>query len=218
MFFIVEVVIVDQMSVFGIGSVEYVLASEQFSQNRHVGRMDESSLQYRPYDRGTPARRKGEMGHLLCLRGAGRPVGAPKGARRLSWKRFQMLEKSYTLPWCLQGAALPLADHRRAEAPRRGDEAAPRSPPRGSVSTVTVTKESRVTTKMILDCDPGHDDAIAILLALGSPQIDLLGITTIGGNHSLEKVTFNARAVCELAGRHFSDVSYSFSSIFYRYA
>ena len=58
-----------------------------------------------------------------------------------------------------------------------------------------------MTTKMILDCDPGHDDAIAILLALGSPEIDLLGITTIGGNHSLEKVTFNARAVCELAGR-----------------
>ena len=58
-----------------------------------------------------------------------------------------------------------------------------------------------MATKMILDCDPGHDDAIAILLALGSPEIDLLGITTIGGNHSLEKVTFNARAVCELAGR-----------------
>ena len=58
-----------------------------------------------------------------------------------------------------------------------------------------------MTTKMILDCDPGHDDAIAILLALGSPQIDLLGITTIGGNHSLEKVTFNARAVYELADR-----------------
>lgn len=58
-----------------------------------------------------------------------------------------------------------------------------------------------MATKMILDCDPGHDDAIAILLALGSPQIDLLGITTIGGNHSLEKVTYNARAVCELAGR-----------------
>ena len=58
-----------------------------------------------------------------------------------------------------------------------------------------------MTTTMILDCDPGHDDAIAILLALGSPDVDLLGITTIGGNHSLEKVTYNARAVCELAGR-----------------
>ena len=57
-----------------------------------------------------------------------------------------------------------------------------------------------MATKMILDCDPGHDDAIAILLALGSPQVDLLGITTIGGNHSLEKVTYNARALCELAG------------------
>ena len=58
-----------------------------------------------------------------------------------------------------------------------------------------------MTTTMILDCDPGHDDAIAILLALGSPDVDLLGITTIGGNHSLDKVTYNARAVCELAGR-----------------
>lgn len=57
-----------------------------------------------------------------------------------------------------------------------------------------------MATKMILDCDPGHDDAIAILLALGSPEIDLLGITTIGGNHSLEKVTYNARALYELAG------------------
>lgn len=53
---------------------------------------------------------------------------------------------------------------------------------------------------MILDCDPGHDDAIAILLALGSPRVDLLGITTVGGNHSLDKVTHNARALCELAG------------------
>lgn len=53
---------------------------------------------------------------------------------------------------------------------------------------------------IILDCDPGHDDAVAILLALGNPEINLLGITTIGGNQSLDKVTFNARAVAELAG------------------
>ncbi|ARD42640.1 nucleoside hydrolase [Actinomyces gaoshouyii] len=58
-----------------------------------------------------------------------------------------------------------------------------------------------MATTMILDCDPGHDDAIAILLALGSPEVDLIGITTIGGNHGLDKVTHNARAVCELAGR-----------------
>jgi len=57
-----------------------------------------------------------------------------------------------------------------------------------------------VATSIILDCDPGHDDAIAILMALGSPEIDLIGITTVGGNHSLDKVTYNARAVCEVAG------------------
>lgn len=58
--------------------------------------------------------------------------------------------------------------------------------------------------KIILDCDPGHDDAVAILLALGNPEIDLLGITTVGGNQSLNKVTYNARAVLEMA--HAQDV------------
>lgn len=58
--------------------------------------------------------------------------------------------------------------------------------------------------KIILDCDPGHDDAVAILLALGNPNIDLLGVTTVGGNQSLEKVTYNARAV--LAKAHADDV------------
>ncbi|AGF73020.1 nucleoside hydrolase [Corynebacterium halotolerans] len=54
--------------------------------------------------------------------------------------------------------------------------------------------------KIILDCDPGHDDAVAILLAAGNPGIELLGITTIGGNQTLEKVTYNARQVCTVAG------------------
>lgn len=54
--------------------------------------------------------------------------------------------------------------------------------------------------KIILDCDPGHDDAIAILLAAGNPEIDLLGITTVAGNQTLEKVTRNAQAVCQVAG------------------
>lgn len=58
--------------------------------------------------------------------------------------------------------------------------------------------------KIILDCDPGHDDAVAILLAVGSPRIELLGVTTVGGNQSLEKVTYNARAVLEKA--HATDV------------
>ena len=46
--------------------------------------------------------------------------------------------------------------------------------------------------KIILDCDPGHDDAIAILLAAGNPAIDLLGITTVSGNHNVDNTTRNA--------------------------
>ncbi|AKE39624.1 Inosine-uridine nucleoside N-ribohydrolase [Corynebacterium camporealensis] len=56
-------------------------------------------------------------------------------------------------------------------------------------------------TKIILDCDPGHDDAVALLLALGNPDIEVLGVTTVGGNNSLEKVARNARVVLEVAGR-----------------
>jgi inosine-uridine nucleoside N-ribohydrolase len=57
-----------------------------------------------------------------------------------------------------------------------------------------------VTVPLLLDCDPGHDDAFAILLAAGSPLADLLAITTVGGNGTLEHVTENARRVCTLAG------------------
>ena len=55
---------------------------------------------------------------------------------------------------------------------------------------------------IIIDTDPGQDDAIAILLALASPdEIDVLGITTVAGNVPLELTKKNARIVCELAGK-----------------
>jgi inosine-uridine nucleoside N-ribohydrolase len=56
-------------------------------------------------------------------------------------------------------------------------------------------------TPVLLDCDPGHDDAIALLLALASPELELLGVTTVAGNQTLAKTTANALRVLELAGR-----------------
>jgi len=58
-----------------------------------------------------------------------------------------------------------------------------------------------VTVPIVVDCDPGHDDAIAILLALASPEVELRGVTTVAGNQTLEKTTRNALKVLELAGR-----------------
>ena len=55
--------------------------------------------------------------------------------------------------------------------------------------------------KVIIDTDPGQDDAMAILLALGSPELDVLGITCVAGNTRLPAVLRNARIICELAGR-----------------
>jgi inosine-uridine nucleoside N-ribohydrolase len=52
----------------------------------------------------------------------------------------------------------------------------------------------------VLDCDPGHDDAVAILLAACDPRIDLRAITTVAGNGTLQNVTRNARRICTLAG------------------
>ena len=56
-------------------------------------------------------------------------------------------------------------------------------------------------TPIILDCDPGHDDAIALLLALASPEVEVLGVTTVHGNQTVEKTTANALRVLDLAGR-----------------
>jgi purine nucleosidase len=55
--------------------------------------------------------------------------------------------------------------------------------------------------RIIIDTDPGQDDAVAILLALASPEIAVLGITCVAGNVPLSLTTRNARIVCELAGR-----------------
>ena len=55
---------------------------------------------------------------------------------------------------------------------------------------------------VIIDCDPGQDDAIALLLALASPdELDVLGVTTVAGNVPLPLTQRNARLVCDLAGR-----------------
>ena len=54
---------------------------------------------------------------------------------------------------------------------------------------------------IILDCDPGHDDAVAIMLALGNEAIDLRAVTTVGGNQVIDKVTRNAQGVLAKLGR-----------------
>ncbi len=59
----------------------------------------------------------------------------------------------------------------------------------------------RIKRKIIIDTDPGQDDAIAILLALASPELEVLGITAVAGNVPLELTQQNIRKTCELAGR-----------------
>ncbi|WP_192183390.1 nucleoside hydrolase [Mesorhizobium amorphae] len=57
------------------------------------------------------------------------------------------------------------------------------------------------TRKIIIDTDPGQDDAVAILLALGSAELDIVGISAVAGNVPLNLTEKNARKICELAGR-----------------
>ncbi|MEL6793023.1 MAG: nucleoside hydrolase [Pseudomonadota bacterium] len=61
-----------------------------------------------------------------------------------------------------------------------------------------------MSRKIIIDTDPGQDDAVAMLLAFGSEELDVIGVTTVAGNVPLELTSLNARKLCELAGR--SDV------------
>ena len=57
-----------------------------------------------------------------------------------------------------------------------------------------------MSIRVAIDCDPGHDDALALLLAAGLPEIDLRAITTVSGNHSIERTTENALRICALGG------------------
>ena len=58
-----------------------------------------------------------------------------------------------------------------------------------------------MSTKIIIDCDPGQDDAVALLLAFASPvELEVLGVTTVGGNVPLELTQRNARMMCDIAG------------------
>src|SRR5215475_10893960 len=54
---------------------------------------------------------------------------------------------------------------------------------------------------VLIDCDPGYDDVIAILLALASPEVEVLGITTVEGNQPVAETTENALRVVELLAR-----------------
>ena len=45
---------------------------------------------------------------------------------------------------------------------------------------------------VLIDCDPGQDDALALLLALASPELEVLGVTTVAGNQTVDKTTANA--------------------------
>jgi inosine-uridine nucleoside N-ribohydrolase len=58
-----------------------------------------------------------------------------------------------------------------------------------------------MSTSLIIDCDPGHDDAIAILLALASPELDVRGVTTVAGNQTIDWTTRNALHILQFAGR-----------------
>ena len=59
-----------------------------------------------------------------------------------------------------------------------------------------------MSRKIIIDCDPGQDDAVALLLAFASPdELEVLGVTTVGGNVPLDLTQRNARMMCDVAGK-----------------
>ena len=71
----------------------------------------------------------------------------------------------------------------------------------GKSATSRVRGPAVQARKIIIDTDPGQDDAVAILLALASPELEVLGITAVAGNVPLRLTQLNARKICELAGK-----------------
>jgi len=69
------------------------------------------------------------------------------------------------------------------------------------LSNVSNGPNGIVPKRIMLDCDPGHDDAIAIMLATASPEIELVGVTTVAGNSLLENTTRNALIVLDMVNR-----------------
>ena len=55
--------------------------------------------------------------------------------------------------------------------------------------------------KIIIDTDPGQDDAVAIMLALASHELEVVGLTVVAGNVPLDLTCRNARMICDLAGK-----------------
>ena len=80
---------------------------------------------------------------------------------------------------------------------------------------MTADEQAR-PTPVILDVDPGHDDAVAIMLACGAPDLELLAVTTVAGNVPLEKTTRNALRILSLIGRPEVPVAAGASSPLYR--
>src|SRR4051794_8864124 len=128
----------------------------------------------------------------------------PQRARRPAVPRRR---RGVRRPAAVRALLAPRAAHRagdaaRARAPRRpARRRAQRRRDRGrrpgdGRGAVTETG----ARPCVLDCDPGHDDAVALLLAAASPALDLRAITTVAGNGPLDRVTENARRVCTLAG------------------
>ena len=71
-----------------------------------------------------------------------------------------------------------------------------------------------MSEKIIIDCDPGQDDAVALFLALSSPdELEILGITTVAGNVPLKLTERNARIICDIADSKETEVFAGCSSL-----